>query len=334
MPVEDIGTAGGRDWSTIQTWENNIPATPTGGYTGQGFNDSEFAESVIISGHTTSAVNFIRLTVAADESFQDDPGAATNPLFYDQSKGCGLTTDSTMGAASILVQDSYVTIDRWQFKRTSAFYASTQGLIDIENPASSTCVVKDCIAGKLFSGTGFIFRVRDATIINCLIYDNGATASNLALSINETATLLNCTVVRIGTAGGVGITRNYTNNANTATNCAVFNWTTNFDSTAGWSGTTGYNGTNSATAPGSNAQTSLTFASQFESVTNDFRLKAGADLIETGNTNATLAPDDIIGTVRGVGTLGDIGAWEFVASGGGGAQLVPVYHRRKIFFTV
>jgi hypothetical protein len=321
MPVETIGTAA-RTYSTIQAWENGIPATPTGGYTGECYNDSEFAETVTISGHTTSAVNFIRLTAAALNSFQDNASKSTNPLFYDQTKGVGITADATMGFSVFLVQDSYVTIDRLQIKRTGAFYTSTQGLIDIENPASPTCVVKDCIVGKLYSGTAYIFRVRDATIINCLAYDSGATASNLAMSINESGTVLNCTIVRIGTAGGVGITRNFSTSLNTATNCAVFNWTTNFDSTTGWSGTTGYNGTDSATAPGSNAQVSLTFASQFESTTNDFRLKAAANLIGTGNTNATLAPSDIIGTVRGTGTAGDIGAWEFVSSGGGGTLIM------------
>lgn len=306
----------GRTYSTLQAAEDAIPATPTGGYEIHCYNDSEFTAPVQFSGHTTSGANYIKLTAATGQSFQDHASVRTNPLFYDQTKGVGLLVDDAQDYG-IRIDDANVTIDRLQIKKTTAFYSSNEWTVDFQSTAGTSSKIKDCIIGKTFSGTAHIVRLRNSNIINCVVYDSGATASNNAVSMLETGTALNCTVVRVGTAGGAGITRTYTNNANTSTNTAVFNWTANFDSTTGWSGTTGYNATNSATVPGSNGQTSKTFSSQFESVTNDFRLKSGADCIGTGNTDGTNAPLDISAFTRGTTTAGDIGAWEFGAAGGG-----------------
>ena len=325
--IQTIGTTG-RDFSTLQAWEDAVPATPTGGYEGHCYNDSEFAAGVDINGHTTSGTNYIRLTAASGQSFQDHASKTTNPLFYDQSKGVGITFNDTHGEFPIRVQNDFVTIDRLQIKRTVAFYTSTEGIVDF-SATLSNAVLKECIIAKLFSGTAFIAKPRDSKIINCLVYDSGATPTNIAVLLYELGTALNNTVVRIGTAGGVGITRTYTNNLNTAKGNAVFNWTTNFDSTTGWTAGSGFNCTNAATAPGSSNQVSKTFANQFVSTTTDFKLKTGADCINTGSTDATNAPNDIIGQVRGATTAGDIGAWEFVAAGGSAIAALMYYLNRQ-----
>lgn len=306
----------GRTYSTLQAAEDAIPATPTGGYEIHCYNDSEFTAPVRISGHTTSGTNYIKLTAAAGQSFQDHASVRTNPLFYDQTKGVGLSDDDSQDYG-IRVDDENVTVDRLQIKKTAAFYSSSSYVVDMQQIGVTSSTVKDCIIAKTFSGTANIVRARDASIINCLVYDSGATATNGAILMLALGSIVNCTVVRVGSAGGAGVARTYTNNNNTVKNSAVFNWTTNFDSTTGWSGTTGYNATNSGTAPGSNNQTSLTFADQFTSTSNDFSLKTGAGCIGTGNTDSTLAPLDITGFTRGATTAGDIGAWEFGAAGGG-----------------
>jgi hypothetical protein len=316
------GTSG-RTYSTIQAAEDAIPATPTGGYEIHCYNDSEFTDSVTIAGHTTSGTNYVKLTAATGQSFQDHAGVRTNALFYDQTKGVGLTIDDTDGDWAIKVDEDFVTIDRLQVKRTNNFYVNVggQGLITFSN-AYPNSVLKDCICAKTYSGTNPIVLMRDAKAINLLITDSGATATSNALGLLEKGSAINCSVYRIGAASGNGVVRTYTNNQNTLLNCAVFGWTANFDGTTGWTAGSGYNCTNSATAPGSNNQVSKTAANQVTSTTNDFSLKSGGDCINLGNTDSTNAPNDISGFARGAGTLGDIGAWEFSGGGGGASNAV------------
>ena len=66
---------------------------------------------------------------------------------------------------------------------------------------------------------------------------------------------------------------------------------------------------------GSANQASKTYANQFKNITDgthDFRIKPGADLIETGATDATNAGTDIAGTVRPAVVTYDIGCWEMI----------------------
>jgi hypothetical protein len=325
-----VGTTG-RDHSTWASGETAIPSTPTGGYELHGYNDSEFTDGVTFAGHTTSGTNYIRMTAASGQSFQDDAGARTNPLFYDRAQGVGITVDDTDGAYAIQVDEDYVTIDRLQVRRTANFYNNhnNQGLVTFSN-SYPNCTIKDCILAKTYSGTNPIMRLRDSRAINVVIYDSGSTATDQALGMLEKGQAINCGIYRAGSAGGVGIVRTYTNGQNLALNCSVFGWTANFDASGGtWAGSTGYNCTNSATAPGSNNQTSKTFSNQVVSTTTDFALKTGSDCIGTGNTDATNAPNDITGFARGVGTAGDIGPWEFSSGGGGGAKPAHYYAQMR-----
>lgn len=300
-----IGTSS-RDYSTIQAWENAVPATPTGGYEGHCYNDSEFTAGVLISGHTTSAANYIKLTAATGQSFADHASKASNALFYDQTKGVGVAAND-FAQSVVEIDNDYTTIDRLQLKRTGASYSA--GVVNCTTVLPNS-KIRECIIAKAFSGTAIAVNLRDSSAINCLIYDSGATAGT-GISVFEHGNIINCTVVRVGTAGGTGVSKTY--NDVYMLNTATFNWTTAYSSTANWRTGTGYNGTGVATAPGSNNQTSLTFANEFENTSSDFRIKSGATMKDTGNTDATNAPLDIIGQTRGATTLGDIGAWEFTS---------------------
>jgi hypothetical protein len=71
--------------------------------------------------------------------------------------------------------------------------------------------------------------------------------------------------------------------------------------------------------------TQATYGSEFENVndaTRDFRLKSGASQINTGTTDATNAPTDIVGTARPQGGSYDVGVWEFAISSGASRLLL------------
>ena len=101
--VKSIGTAAGRDFTTIQAWADACPAnlvTVDQVWEGQLYNDSEFvvsssADAYKIDGKTTDATRFLRLTTGPGQSFTDNAGKLTSPLRYDATKGVGIR--STVG---------------------------------------------------------------------------------------------------------------------------------------------------------------------------------------------------------------------------------------------
>jgi len=312
-----IGTTG-RDYSTLQSWEDAVPATPTGGYIGECYNDSEFTAGVVVDGHTTSAANFIRLTCASGQSFQDHANVRTNPLIYDQTKGVGVVA-SPFGDAVVRVSDDYVEILRLQIKRTAISYVNA--VLEFDGGESNS-LAKDCIVQKTHNADADIVRSRETPCRNVIAIDTGG-GTSVGFSAYKAAgaspKLLNCTAVRSSAlgAGGTGFSASASYAPSIAVNCASFGWSTDYTAT-GWDTTnSGYNASDGTAGPGGNSQDSLTYADQFESTTADFRTKSGCGFIGTGNTDATLAPNDISGTARGAGTAGDIGAWEFQAAAGG-----------------
>lgn len=313
--VSSIGTTG-RDYSTLQAWEDACPAnlvTADQVWKGECYNDSEFTAKVVISGQTTDATRYVWLTAAAGQSFQDHASARTNPLVYDQSKGVGIR-----GGPDHLVQiyADYTRVERLQIKLTSATYGSRS---PIWFNTSAHAVLADCLceatAGQVAprgSSPG------DWIAKNCLFLANYSGGDVVAGGYK--GIFINCTIARSTAYSSAG----YINGGYGLkfTNCAIFGvlgFAGSFDSASS------YNATDLASGlPGSTGnQHSVTFANCFESTTNDFRLKAGSPLIDAGNTDATNAPNDITGTARDATTDGDIGAWEYTAGGGGGGTDMP-----------
>lgn len=308
--VSSIGTTG-RDYSTLQAWEDACPAnlvTADQVWKGECYNDSEFTAALTISGITTDATRYVWLTAAAGQSFQDHADVRTNPLYYDQSKGVGIKVSSSTVISNSV---NYTVISRLQVWLSSGFLNRT---IDM---AGSNCIAKDCIFVSSYAYSVFYFgAVASNKAINCAfisLHSGTQTPCN-------SGTYINCTNVRPSgyTAGGTAFARGY---GLSVQNSAVFGFTT-FRSGTGSSYYTGsYNGSDcSADAQDTNSTGGLTFSACFESTTNDFRLKSGSPLIDAGNTDATNAPNDITGTARDATTDGDVGAWEYSAGGGGGAD--------------
>ncbi len=315
--VSSIGTTG-RDYSTIQAWEDACPAnlvTADQVWKGECYNDSEFTAGVTISGQTTDATRYVWLTAAAGQSFQDHASVRTNALKYDQTKGVGVRASVEFSSAFVATAAVRVLISRLQFF-VPYIYAGA-GWYFANNSVIRDCIVEGEVYGPLidFFNAG---ASSNSAAINCVFIRKHAETSAAPAQRGQ---FINCTVVRPSnfTAGGTAFTRDY---GLSVKNCAAFGFTT-FRSGTGSSFYTGsYNASDcAADAQDTNSTGGLTFANCFENTTNDFRLKAGSPLIGAGNTDATNAPNDITGTARGVGTAGDIGAWEYTAGGGGGTDM-------------
>lgn len=322
MATKTIG-ATGRDYATLPLWIAylNGLGTLAAPEIGEMYNDGEFAGSASnmdINAPVTSVSNTITLRAATGQSFMDHATKATNPLIYDQSKGVGINLAGSQ--AHLRCSVNYFTLERIQIKRSSALYG--QAVFEVNTgPTSQTVLVQNCIFGKDATGTNTVVEIRRQIIRNCLIYDSSASA-NIALRFGSGYSggyALNCTVVKNNaSAGGTGISASYTPRA--VNNCAVFHFTTAFATASGGSYTGNYNATDAASgAPGANSQHNVSFSTsvgaKFVSLTADFRIQDGSALQNAGNTDATNAPLDIIGTTRGLTTAGDIGAWEVEAAG-------------------
>ena len=308
--VSSIGTTG-RDYTTLQAWEDACPADLTSVdqiWKGECYNDSEFTAGLVISGTTADATRYIWLTAASGQSFQDHASVRSNPLIYDQSKGVGVAVGAGGGTANYIINGSvaHTLIERLQVKRTNATgydYGATIGLV-----SGSPQVIRDCICAVTGGGAGRpILHMALGTAINTVLY---TTVDSIGATVWQTASMLNCTIIGLSGSSTYGVQGSY--HFGTIKNTAIFGFTTpdfGMNST-----NASYNATDASSIVGSNSLTSVTFSSAFESTTNDFRLKAGSPLIDAGDTDATNAPLDISGFTRGVGTAGDIGAWEYGAS--------------------
>jgi hypothetical protein len=321
--TETIKSDGSGDYTTMQSWEDAVPATPTGGYIGEMYDmGSVYTGTLLIDGHTTSAVNFITLRAADNESFQDHANVRTNALYWSSSNGVAIS--QTGGAGDqFTINNDYVTIERLQIKRTGSAYGI--GIIHCASNNQWNITVKDCILGKEYSyGYGaYVANMSNGRIINCVVYDTNPTTDHHGVRVrneynNGVPLVLNCTIIAVGGGGGSGVVVSNTGNNVKVQNCLIFGYGTSVNDGGGnpFATGTGYNGTNLASGlPGSNNQHSLTASTELVSATNDFRLKSGATSIGTGNTDATNAPNDISGTARGATTTGDIGSWEFASAG-------------------
>jgi hypothetical protein len=328
--VKSIGSGGGRDYSTIQAWEDACPAnlvTADEVWRGECYNDSEFssASSITISGTTTDATRYLWLTTATGQSFRDHADKATNPLRYDQAKGVGIKCTGTYTSA-IAITQAYLRISGLQV--TSSASSTYGAAISYSGTGSDSngLIVEDCILESFtfhgYQGTGQIIRnsllvVRDGSNIDTLFYARFGSLS-----------LYNCTLVATETA----VTKAFAGSSTITLlkNVAVFGdgLTTMVSGPTLTTATTCM--TNLASPP--TGFSTVTFADQFEVVTDatrDFRVKAGADLIDGGTTETTHAAADIIGTARPSGSAYDVGAFELQAGGGIAIPVLMVQYKQR-----
>lgn len=298
----------GKTYATIQAWMNAAGTTYPSGlvaadviwkgelYPASGGNEWTFTSSNSWPVITTDATRYFLLTAAPTYSFVDNANKLTNALRYNSANGVSL---SYSGNYTNLFGGNIAkfTIQNLQIKRTG-----TGG--NVANPFTS---------GR-------------ATFINCIFYNTTAAAAqtykNCLLvscgigSVGTSVFAYDCTFVNFG-SGNVFGTNNYSQV--TVKNCAFFGYTSIIDNvTKIDAANSTYNATDLASFGWSATGNivSKTYDNQFQNVTSgseDFRVKAGNDLV-AGIRDQTNTNDlDIVGQARSI-TTPTIGAWEFTAA--------------------
>lgn len=318
MPTTTTSTIGtsSRNYSTLQAWEDACPSnlvTNDEIWKGECYNDSEFSSAINISGITTDSTRYVWLTTASGQSFADNANKLTNALKYNQSNGVGLRITGSYNKLVTVSSNINVLIEKFQFNFDSTY--SSNYYIPIEGASPDKVIFKQCIYESRRTTSN---DVRTSTWINSLFIQRGTSFTNTFV---RQCHLYNCTIVRpsdLGASSSTAVSALYS--GYNLKNCAIFGFATATTTSGGGSWTASYNASDSATLPGSNNQTSLTYSSQFENVndsTRDFRAKSGGSLAngtpDTGNTGGI----DIVGQTRS-GSAPYIGAWEIVASGASG----------------
>lgn len=311
--VHSIGTTG-RDYSTLQAWEDACPAnlvTADQIWQGECYNDSEFTAGVTISGVTVDATRYVVLKCASGQSFQDHSSVRSNALKYDQSKGVGIKCTTSL---------SYVVYANQQYTQIHGLQISTGATTDSRcAKLASNCLIKDCYMVK--SGTmlnSILHLLGSDTVVNCVMQLSGGAAIQLDGSANK---LLGCTLVTPSdiTPGGNG----YAFYGDFATNtilqsCAIFNfyaltYSGTYDTTNSKNNATNF----STGLPGSNNKHSVSWSQttpfmDADKDSLDVRAIASTDLAGNGYLDSTLGPKDISKTSRAASPT--IGAWELSSS--------------------
>jgi hypothetical protein len=324
MATKSIGSAGGRDYSTLASWEAALAATLTEAEVGECYNDSEFTSAgtpLTISGITTSATNTITLKCAAGQSFRDNANVQTNALRYNASNGVGVRTTASYQEAINSTTVQYVTFDGLQLSAR----ISGAGSITHRGRYGKTknCLMEIFLRNNV-NASGYQVG-QDAEITNSLFIDYGVGAGRFVLCTDSAPLIVvGCTIVRVsGTPStSIGIRMAY-GVTSTLKNTAIFGFDSVTNNTAAW-GTASNNASDKAISFGSSNQASVTYSDQFENITSgthDYRAKSGGALINNGVTDATYGTPDIAATARPSGASYDIGCWELVSAAAVGAMI-------------
>lgn len=320
--TKTIGTAGGRDYASIQAFFDAIPAdlvTLDQVWEGVIYPDSgnEFIGSLSLTARVTDATRFVRLKAAPGASFTDNVNKLTNALRCDAANGILISTLANSTLNTLMTACRIELVGLQIYSRSTM----TGGPFSAVSSAAQVITARDCIlqASGLHSPvTGqagsSAFRGYNVLLISeaggCL--QMGGTASQ---NILKSATL----VTTNGTAQRP-ISIDY-NPQPLVKNCAIFGFTLAPNAGGGFAtGSTG-NVTDRASFPsGMSGTTGLSYAAQFVDIntaggTPDFRPKAGNGLqIATPDSDTTA---DIIGQTRNTLTA-TAGAFEYFAAGSTG----------------
>lgn len=314
--TKSIGTAGGRDYSTMQAWEDAAPAnlvTADQIWRGECYNDSLFTAPLTISGSTADATRYKELTVAAGHSFVDHVDRLTDALRWDQSKGVAIQTGDWQWP--VLVDEGHARVSRLQVRSTSEvgnkplqaqgnighrfeqciFWADFGEAAYLWNSVAENCLF---VAGS--GRATIVTRGETSSLRSCtLAVPSNLTPATTGIGLDYPATgeVRNCVIVGAVDAGGTTNTTYvncYTDDATPPPGCTTIAYDTSTGS--------GFENTTSAAA--------------------DFRIKGTSALIDVGT--ATGAPGvDIVGTTRPQGAGVDVGCWEYSAAASP-ASLPPV----------
>src|SRR5262245_24237165 len=213
--TKTIGTAGGRDYSTLQAWEDACPADLTSVdqiWKGEAYNDSEFTAALAVAGITTDSTRYPWLTAATGQSFQDNANVRTNALRYNQSNGVGLQANVNYANGVIDVYITFFRLTRFQVKNSRV----NNGFAIYNQLSGSQGVFKDliCESGRADAP---VFSVPVAIVINVVAVANNTTGSGHGFETSTPgppdALYLGCLAIRpsdiTDSGSGIGFKRNY-----------------------------------------------------------------------------------------------------------------------------
>jgi hypothetical protein len=305
-----IGSAAsGRDFSTVAAAWASTPndwVAADVSYIFEMYNDSEFVPTAAwtFSGKTLDAGHTLIIRPAAGQGYKDNANLLNNALRYNQANG--VAVKFAINYAQHIGAVDWVTIEGLQIKSSgnggiSAIAASgTIGSAKVNN-----CLIE--FAGS--SSTARAVVLKAGTLQNTYIILTGLTSTAAYyLSGGVAPWVENITVVRLSSLAAAtkpafdSDVAGFKIKNSAAFGCSAFS--TRSD----------YIGSNNASDGnilfGTNNKTNLVYANQFVDTVNDFRVKAGADLIDAGTAPSASNTSTITG-VRQQGTAADIGAWEY-----------------------
>jgi len=322
-----LSTYGASDYSTIDAWVTSIPGTLAQAYEGLIWNNGDIVRTtyVSITGHTTTAANIISLKCAPGESFADNPNRATNPLIPSASYGVQISRSGNY-SYNIILQEDYGLLDGLQLVRAPGAIHQNASLALGKNGSSGTTTVSRMVVrGENFeqANNGIIGAGGSSSVdhVNCVFIDESVAGSGSPIwnGQNNSCSFTNCVMIALNSQAGFdAIHRNYSGTT-TVTNCIIMGWggIGNANLT---SGVARNNVVNWTSYPSGWTDTgtlfSKTAANQFVGIGTDFKLKAGADALNTGYTDTVHIPSatDIYGTTRPQGSAWDVGPYETPAS--------------------
>lgn len=321
LVVKTIGTTG-RDYSTMQAWEDACPANLVSAdqvWKGECYKDSEFTAPLTGAGVTTDATRYMWLSVAAGQALGDN---IANPLDFDATKGAAWRVTGSY-ATIYAGSTQYTRIDRLQIYYDSAYSSNYYTPVQL----SSNDVVSGILYKSRRTAAANVATQPGVSVTNSVFIDAGTGMSGGSglLRLYGDAQAYNCTFIRATdlTASSCAIGFTYPSSP-TIRNCLFLGAFSNLlGSSPTMSGTTGYNATSLASVPfGSNNVAGLTPSAEIAGSTSagiDARSVSGNHLAAGARDASHTADKDFAGQSRSTSTP-SIGAWEYISGGGGPAS--------------
>jgi hypothetical protein len=316
MPTFTVSASGDKQYPSIQAAWNALPSTLDADYVLECYNTGELGALDTSASAKTMGSFGVTIRPAAGQGYRDNAGKLTAPLRYSQPNGVSFSASAFLSATFLLNNTANITLDGIAIRNTSNGEAIKSG--------GNNLTVKNCLleshrsSGYTLETSGTNALSRNNVVINKASDGGGIHTANTGCELR------NNTVVYIGsgTSTGKGVFIEWS--PTTTVGNAVFGFATAISvSSTTLTTASDYNATDAASVAsgmGTHNLTGLAFASQFTAIgtagSEDLRVKAGSALINAGIYNASIDPD-ILGQTRSA-TTPTIGAFEYIAAGGGG----------------
>jgi len=290
-----------RAYNSLQAWETGQQGDLVGGNrveVGVAYNDGPFTTGLTISGSTTNATRFMRLTV---DLFSRHNGTA----------GTGVVLDGLdLPGNTISVEDDFSVVEWFEFRR----HRGTNGLASVTVQNASGVLLQHLLIHDFDDVVNTVVGIKGGvssafTVRNSILYDGGGAGQAAAIrgtTAPTTVTVQNTTI--FGMAGR-GIYED--NGTFTVTNTiAMGSAVVDFDVVTG---TQSFNLSSDATAAGAGSLINRLASNQFLRTTagsEDLHLKAGADALNAGTTLGGFSVDADGDGRPGITTAWDMGADE------------------------